>query len=608
MTPKEINSRLITEVENICQEIFPNGKRNGNNWEIGSIHGEVGQSLKICLSGNRAGIWKEFNSDDKGGDLIDLYAKAKGVNLSEAIRWAKDRLGIVDHKIENKRTYIKPAKPECSKPKSKVLEWLIEIRHITMDAINAYKIAEQDDNVIFPSLRAGELIRWKSRNIHDKHKCQTSKDSEPCLFGWQAIPDVARSVVICEGEIDAMTWWQLGFPALSVPNGANGLTWIEVEYDYLERFDVINLSMDMDDAGQKVIPQIIDRLGRERVRVVSLPKPWKDINDILKTGVIVPADKYIAEAKTLDPEELKHAAFYAEKVFDIFTGKSTEAAGYYTPWKKVRERFRFRPGELTILAGENFHGKSQGAGHFCVDFMQQGARVCVASLEFKPEKWIARIVRQACAMHPNQVTENYLNETIGWTFDKLWAFDATGTAKADHILSVFQYAQRRYGIKIFIIDNLAKCGFDEDDYNGQKHFIDALTDFAKKTDCHIILVHHLNKSNDESGPRNKSAVKGTGAITDMADNVIIWWRNRTKEKAIEDLKIQGEEIPEDLLNKPDAIMIVEKDRDADGTPPKVMLWFDPLSHQFLGGPSDRAKIYIRSATNRLLDEDQNTVA
>lgn len=48
-------------------------------------------------------------------------------------------------------------------------------------------------------------------------------------------------------------------------------------------------------------------------------------------------------------------------------------------------------------------------------------------------------------------------------------FDVTGTAKTRRILEVFAYAARRYGIRFFIIDNLAKCGLGEDDYNGQKH-------------------------------------------------------------------------------------------------------------------------------------------
>jgi twinkle protein len=59
--------------------------------------------------------------------------------------------------------------------------------------------------------------------------------------------------------------------------------------------------------------------------------------------------------------------------------------------------------------------------------------------------------------------------TNEWFSDRLWVFKLTGTAKADRLLEIFAYARRRYGIDLFVIDNLAKCGLDEEDYGGQKN-------------------------------------------------------------------------------------------------------------------------------------------
>jgi hypothetical protein len=52
--------------------------------------------------------------------------------------------------------------------------------------------------------------------------------------------------------------------------------------------------------------------------------------------------------------------------------------------------------------------------------------------------------------------------TNEWFSDRLWVFKLTGTAKADRLLEIFAYARRRYGIDLFVIDNLAKCGLDEE--------------------------------------------------------------------------------------------------------------------------------------------------
>src|SRR5699024_9456968 len=106
--------------------------------------------------------------------------------------------------------------------------------------------------------------------------------------------------------------------------------------------------------------------------------------------------------------------------------------------------------------------------------MAKGNRWCVASMEFKPYKLLARMARQACAANQPSSQDKSSLEYF-WT-DRLWVFDVQGTAKAQRILEVFEYAYRRYGVRNFLIDSLAKCGFGEDAYNEQKEFVDKLSD------------------------------------------------------------------------------------------------------------------------------------
>src|SRR5262249_26891378 len=63
----------------------------------------------------------------------------------------------------------------------------------------------------------------------------------------------AREVSIAEGEIDALSAWDYGWPALSPPFGGGGgkkQAWIESEFERLLRFEVIYLALDMDDEGE----------------------------------------------------------------------------------------------------------------------------------------------------------------------------------------------------------------------------------------------------------------------------------------------------------------------------------------------------------------------
>jgi hypothetical protein len=91
------------------------------------------------------------------------------------------------------------------------------------------------------------------------------------LFGKQAIPPGMTRITITEGEIDAMSMMQFGFPAVSVPNGAGSMKWIDEEWDWLQQFERINLVFDSDRAGQAKLEEVVRRLGIERCVMVDLP-------------------------------------------------------------------------------------------------------------------------------------------------------------------------------------------------------------------------------------------------------------------------------------------------------------------------------------------------
>lgn len=56
----------------------------------------------------------------------------------------------------------------------------------------------------------------------------------------------------------------------------------------------------------------------------------------------------------------------------------------------------------------------------------------------------------------------------------------------------------------------------EDDYNAQKVFVEMLCDFKHVHNCHVLLVAHPKKLEDENKVPGKLDIKGTGTITDLA--------------------------------------------------------------------------------------------
>jgi twinkle protein len=115
----------------------------------------------------------------------------------------------------------------------------------------------------------------------------------------------------------------------------------------------------------------------------------------------------------------------------------------------------------------------------------------------------------------------------------------------------------------------------EDDFNGQKDLVDALCDVAKETKMHIHLVHHIRKGGESNRIAEKKDIKGSGVITDLADNVILIARNRMKEKETEQNGIADNSLPDTFL-----ITAKQRNGDWEGT---LGLWFDKKSQQFKEG-------------------------
>jgi twinkle protein len=213
--------------------------------------------------------------------------------------------------------------------------------------------------------------------------------------------------------------------------------------------------------------------------------------------------------------------------------------------------------------------------------VSQGYSCCIASMEMQPEKTLGRMVQQHIGT--STPTEKAIRDALSEMNANIWLFDLQGTAKRERLLDVFQYAFTRYGVRQFVVDSLAKVGMGEDDYNGQKGFVDALGDFAKKTGCHVHLVAHARKGADEYAAPGKMDVKGTGALTDMVDNVMCVFRNKAKERDLvnidEGRAVRGDRGKllerEEIVRQFDGYLICDKHRE-DGSDAEGMygLYFD----------------------------------
>lgn len=578
-----IKQGLRNDVQRVAEHLLPNGLKQGHEWRVGSVAGEKGQSLGIHLTGNKAGVWCDFSTGETG-DLIDLWREARGMDLPTALQDISGWLGLERPKPlrEPKKSYKRPPKPKCAMPAAKVLDYLTEIRNIPAEILTRYKVGESGDMIVFPFLLPdGVLAMAKVRKAEDGARPKpTAADCEPVLFGWQAVDPNAREVLICEGEIDALSWAAYGRQAMSVPfGGGKGgkQQWIESEFDRLERFEKIYIATDMDPQGEEAAAEISSRLGRHRCYRVHMP--FKDANECLMQGVHKDVmDHTIKTAASLDPEGLRRASDYTEKVVKLFWPEPGDHIGYRTPYGKLGDKLIFRPAEFSLWSGASGAGKSQVLSDCIVDFIKQGARVCIASLEMKGEFTLKRMVKQTTGV--DRPTEEFIVKALDWVDQGLLVYDLVGKSDIKSILSVFDYARAKYGCDVFAIDSLMRLGVASDDYVGQEKAVFDAVDWTIINNVHLHLVAHSRKGTVGSGAPETEDIKGASEIGSNAFNILSVWRNRELEENIRVATNEGNQMKiDEYTEQPGVIFNIAKQRNGDFEG-KVGLWFDQASYRY----------------------------
>lgn len=614
MTATAIAHLLAPRCAEVAALLLPNGKRNGSQWIVGSVHGEVGNSLKVQLSGEKAGVWSDW-ADQTKGDLIGLWQQARGVNLHDACEEALKFLGITDtapniRGVSAKaapKVFVTPNTSQLEPLAGEALDYLVLTRRLKLSVLDAYGVkclpgAEPDGPAIcFPCPKPDgtpALLKYLAvRRKPDPEKpgklvkkLWSNADAEDQIFGIRAIPADSRSLDMTEGEIDALSLAGEGFPAVSLPRGVKALAWIDHCWDWLARFDRINLWFDADPEGQRCVDEVATRLGPARCWRVKTPH--KDANACLLAG-FKRADflACLNAALGFDPASLKGSDYYADKTIARALGTLLEAPGTPSPWPIP---FRVRDGELTIISGFSGGGKSLVWSHLIAQDLAAGQTCCIASLEIEPDKTLAVLTRQLLGLTPRNETQ--WQEGFRWMSGKVWLVepDTLGTAASnDQMFAAFDYAARRYGVKRFVVDSLLFCVDGEDDYNAQKNFVKRCKVFAATHACHLYLVCHSKKKEDEGDVPEKFDVRGGAGITDMAFNGFTVWRNYAKTKALAaahganaELKVAAEKLP-------DGKIVFWKQRET-GELPILAVWLHFDSGQFHHQPGQYGIRYAKT--------------
>jgi len=262
--------------------------------------------------------------------------------------------------------------------------------------------------------------------------------------------------------------------------------------------------------------------------------------------------------------KVKSAKAYQDRLIELITGGGEQ--GTAMPWASTKGKFVFRPSELTVWSGYKGHAKSLVASQVFEYFISNGQKVFIISPEFPAVRVLHRKMIQSLGLK-NTTKENAI-QWLDAVDGNLWIYDQQGSLKHADVPALCRYAVERLGVDHILIDSLMKCGMAPDDYASQKRLVDQVQHVAHKSNVHIHLVAHARKGNSDEKIGGLHDVKGSSEIADMAENVIIVWRNKEKEQS------GGK------MDEPDCIVKVEAQRNGDGWIGTIPLFFRRESFTF----------------------------
>ena len=234
----EIKAAMLARLPELLRHLFPNGRQLKQEFQIGSLQGEKGQSLRVSMQGEKAGLWQDFESGH-GGDIFDLWA--------------------AEHGLDTQRDF--PA-VLCS-----CADWL------GLSPV-ARPVSLERREWLYTDLSGKPLVTVKRTDGADGKKTFlpydhiTGKHAMPEIRPLYNLPGIAASdrIIITEGEKCAQVLIDLGIPATTVMGGAN-FNHTKTDFSPLAGKDITTWP-DNDKAGQEYVERL--KAGLQSVKPRSL--------------------------------------------------------------------------------------------------------------------------------------------------------------------------------------------------------------------------------------------------------------------------------------------------------------------------------------------------
>lgn len=421
----------------------------------------------------------------------------------------------------------------------------IEARGISADLARKLGLVTVNDGraawLAVPYIERGRTVNHKYRLTSEKRH-RMDPDSPLILWNHDCLlEETDQPLVICEGEWDAMIALQLGWRAVSVPNGgpseesSDPANTKRYEFlwrarDLLNRVPRIILATDDDKVGKALRADLIALLGADKCSFVEYPFPSKDLNEIFTDHGADSVHKALREAKPVPVRGLYRLADFPQPGPTAIIPLGVPVLADMLP---------IVPGTLTVLTGYAGQGKTSLTMSVVASLLVRNIPVTIGTFETMPKPVLENRLRAAIlgvpenTLHitsPDRIKHADANLAAGLNIISQMVGEDDEMGLED-VLELARVAVVRDGCKLLIIDPWNEIEHkrrrDESETEYANRAIRAIKHFMRACNVAVWIVAHPAKpdgGNTKNSVPGLYSISGSAAWANKADYGVVYSR------------------------------------------------------------------------------------
>lgn len=385
----------------------------------------------------------------------------------------------------------------------------------TMEAFGVYTKVDANGlpvSIGFPYSKEAAKVRY----IAEKNFTSIGDMRNATLFGKDRFPSAsARSITITEGELDALSVYQMlgsSYPVVSVRSASSAESDCKRERDYLNGFDRIYLCLDNDHPGQQAKARIARLFDFNKVYDVQL-SDYKDANAYLEAGKAEQFKRIWWNSKRFLPEGILSS--FAE--FDKIIDEDRPEAWATFPFPTVQElTYGIRPEVYLITALEGI-GKTEIIRAIEAHLLKTTeSNLGIIHLEEDKARNLKGLagyeLRVPCHLPDSQISPDEIKSAlrrISRRDDRIHIYNHFGSDDPDVILDTIRFLATSCDCKYIFLDHITMVvsGLgDEDERKALDYISTRLAMMVKELRFALFLVSHVNDEGKTRGSRNISKI------------------------------------------------------------------------------------------------------